>query len=173
MNCKQAKTQLALLIGNDLEPHRALEIQEHLVQCGGCREHFSRLRSCLDALQGSPAGAWSQEQESLWPGLSARLPKTLERPHRLSGWAPSLAVAAACTVMFWFASRQWVDPPGRLQAPGGMTQPVSDPGTFAPRPGFANPNYQPRPAEDESGNIGVRRRERTVLPVVPVTQPSG
>src|SRR5271155_2227744 len=110
MNCKQAKEKLALLIGNDLDASAVGEIQKHLGQCAGCREHLQRLSSCLEVLQVPVAGAFHAEGESLWPRISVRLasPSAGQKPHRLSGWAPTLAVAAACTAMFWVASRQFV-----------------------------------------------------------------
>ena len=109
MNCKQAKEKLALLIGNDLDASAVGEIQQHLGQCAGCREHLQRLSSCLEVLQVPAAGAFHAEGESLWPRISVRLasPSAGQKPHRLSGWGPTLAVAAACTAMFWVASYQF------------------------------------------------------------------
>jgi len=110
MNCKQAKGKLALLIGNDLDASSVGEIQQHLGQCAGCREHLQQLSSCLEVLQVPAAGAFRADGESLWPRISVRLasPSAGQKPHRLNGWAPTLAVAAACTAMFWVASRQFV-----------------------------------------------------------------
>jgi hypothetical protein len=109
MNCKQAKGKLALLIGNDLDASAVSEIQKHLGQCAGCREHLQRLSSCLEVLQVPAAGAFRADGESLWPRISVRLASSSagQKPHRLSGWAPTLAVAAACTAMFWVAAQQF------------------------------------------------------------------
>ena len=116
MNCKQAKSQVALLIGNDLGSDRvAGRTQPPRPTRVGCQQHFERLSSCLEVLAGSSPRSWNSEQESLWPKLSVRLasPNAGQKPHRLSGWAPTLAVAAACTAMFWVASSQWVARPVR------------------------------------------------------------
>ncbi len=109
MNCKQARGKLALLIGNDLDVSAMSEVQKHVSQCAGCRGHLQQLSSCLEVLQVPAAGTFSGDGESLWPRISARLasPTAGQKPHRLSGWAPSLAVAAACTAMFWVASYQF------------------------------------------------------------------
>ena len=136
MNCKQAKTQVALLIGNDLEPAALQEVRNHLGQCVGCRQHFERLSSCLEVLQ-TPPRSWNADDESLWPKLSARLasPNAGQKPHRLSGWAPTLAVAAACTAMFWVASSHWsanqpVGQPAIYSGSGTSAQPIGDPPAF-------------------------------------------
>jgi hypothetical protein len=152
MNCKQAKGKLALLIGNDLDASAAGEIQRHLGQCAGCREHLQELSSCLEVLQVPAAGAFHADGESLWPRISVRLasPSAGQKPHRLSGWAPTLAVAAACTAMFWVASQQFRggSPSGGVFTPSPIQlQPVDEHSGGAPRP------YRPQPAQsiDEAG----------------------
>jgi hypothetical protein len=185
MNCKQAKTQLALLIGNDLEPTALQDVRNHLGQCVGCRQHFDRLSSALEVLQ-APPRSWNSEHESLWPKLSARLasPAAGQKPHRLSGWAPSLAVAAACLTMFWVVSSQWsgdqsVD--GTL--PKFQAQQIDGPPSFD-RDSLPNPNgfesRTGRSAKDgsatdsgsESDIIRFHRQSPSAIPVVPVAEPS-
>jgi hypothetical protein len=144
MNCKQAKGKLALLIGNDLDASAAGEIQRHLGQCAGCREHLQELSSCLEVLQVPAAGAFHADGESLWPRISVRLasPSAGQKPHRLSGWAPTLAVAAACTAMFWVASQQFGgnSPNGRVLDPSPLQlQQIDDQSREAPH------LYQPQP----------------------------
>jgi len=194
MKCKQAKSQLALLIGNDLEPTALQEIHQHLGQCVGCRQHFKQLSTALEVLQAAPP--WSSEQErtseheSLWPRLSVRLasPVAGERPHRLNGWAPSLAVAAACLTMFWVVSSQWMGEKAVDPAPAGFQRSISQPASFEPSDLPAQNGFEPgqnglaprrRPSDDsapdESGKSDIIRRERpglTGVPVVPVSQPS-
>jgi len=130
MNCKQAKGKLALLIGNDLDASAAGEIQKHLGQCAGCREHLQQLSSCLEVLQVPVARAFRTDGESLWPEIAVRLasPSAGQKPHRLSGWAPTLAVAAACTAMFWVASQQFGggSPSGRIAPSPLELQQVDD-----------------------------------------------
>lgn len=162
MNCKQARTQAALLIGNDLEPAALADVRNHLGQCAACRQHFEKLSSCLEVLQAPPRG-YNPEEESLWPKLSVRLasPSAGQKPHRLSGWAPSLAVAAACTAMFWVASRNWIATGTVDQAvPNRVVYPVVDPPSV-------NPNGVPiedgrqipirprvrKPSNDQSGTM--------------------
>jgi hypothetical protein len=184
MNCKQAKTQLALLIGNDLEPCALQEVRNHLAECVGCRQHLKQLSSALEVLQ-SPPRSWNPEHESVWPKLSARLasPTADQKPHRLSGWAPSLAVAAACLGMFWVVSSQWSS--DRAPLSGGIelqAQPIGQPPSFD-RGSLPNPNgfesrrrrspHEPSATDPSSGKSDIMRfRGSSAIPVVPVAEPS-
>jgi predicted anti-sigma-YlaC factor YlaD len=179
MNCKKAKTQVALLIGNDLEPAILADVRGHLGQCVSCRQHFEQLSNCLEVLQAPPRG-YNPEEGSLWPKVSVRLasPAAGQKPHRLSGWAPTLAVAAACTAMFWVASKQWL-PSGSVEQglPHGMVIPASEPvlrlpnGTLLENRG----QFQVRPRaekspNDQSGTMDFRDQGSERL--VPVNDPS-
>src|SRR5580658_7278017 len=130
MNCKQAQGKLALLIGSDLDVSAIAEVQKHVSQCAGCRERLQQLSSCLEVLQVPAAGTFLGDGESLWPRISVRLasPMAGQKPHRLSGWAPTLAVAAACAAMFWVASKNWIVKDGVEQAvPSGVVYPAANP----------------------------------------------
>ncbi len=130
MNCKQAQGKLALLIGSDLDVSAIAEVQKHVSQCAGCRERLQQLSSCLEVLQVPAAGTFLGDGESLWPRISVRLasPTAGQKPHRLSGWAPTLAVAAACTAMFWVASYQFVGDaaPSGVSSPGAPIQQINN-----------------------------------------------
>ncbi len=170
MNCKRAKAQLALLIGNDLDPAAVGDVRKHLDQCGDCRDHLKRLAACLDVLQIPDSSAWNSDGESLWQELSIRLPSetTAMKPHRLNGWAASLAVAAACAAMVWVTSRQWPDRPARE---GGsiQIQPINDDSPI-PIDG-QNPDEfraKDRRLDDKSGKLQRRSITTSPIPVVPI-----
>jgi hypothetical protein len=185
MKCKEAKTQAALLIGNDLEPAALEEVRKHLGECVGCREHFERLSNCLEILQ-TPTRSWNAEEESLWPKLSVRLASSTagQKPHRLNGWAPTLAVAAACTAMFWVASSRW---PGNQPAaqPGGVNgievvpQPIVGPPAFdGSRERIQKEIESQRrralsdPSREESGTMRLQRPGAPPIDATPVDEPA-
>lgn len=185
MNCKQAKKQVALLIGNDLEPAALQQVRSHLGQCVGCRQHFEQLSNCLEVLQ-TPARPWSSDDQSLWPALSARLASTSagQKPHRLSGWAPTLAVAAACTAMFWVASSHFApnQPVGQPMIDGIQVQPqpVVDPApSFDDEAAPARKQNRSRPhralrdpSGDQSDIMPYQGPNSSGIPVVPVSEPA-
>lgn len=178
MNCKIAQSQLALLVGNDLEPAAVDEVRKHLDKCDGCRRHFDRLTAAQEALQTPAEASWSASDESLWPNLSVRLASASagSKPHRLNGWAASLAVAAACTAMVWVASHQWSGPPAADEA-GHPVQAISNQGPVNVRPPInAEPDddgaFDPtqRRSDDNRGIIKLRNRNVPATRVIPIDQ---
>ena len=177
MNCKSAKSQIALMVGNDLEPAAIDEVRQHISECEGCRRHLSRLTASLEALQAPADAIWSAGDESLWPKVSGRLASASagEKPHRLNGWAASLAVAAACTAMLWVASRQWQGQGAADFGQPGIQQ-INEPapGNVRPRNDFNQGNdFNPdqRPSDDETNIIKLRNQGSPATNVVPVNQP--
>jgi hypothetical protein len=171
------------LIGNDLEPAALADVRNHLGECVDCRQHLERLSSCLEVLQ-APHRTDNVAQESLWPKLSVRLasPNAGQKPHRLNGWAPTLAVAAACMAMLWFTSTHWmarqaVNQPGM---PNGVElQPIADPPALEPDGSPARNRTDSRlrnpvrnPSQEESRIIPFRGQRPDAIPVVPVGEPA-
>jgi hypothetical protein len=177
MNCKQARGKLALMIGNDLDVSAVGDVQKHLRQCTGCRQHLQQLSSCLEVLQVPAAGVFPAEGESLWPRISVRLaaPAAGQRPHRLSGWGPTLAVAASCAAMFWVASYQFgggnspVSTPFRVEQPIEL-QPVDGPPDYEHQ---ARPNdFRPDSSRVPDGRSNKLMRDPgTVYPATPISDP--
>jgi hypothetical protein len=176
MNCKQARAKVALMIGNDLDASAVGDVQKHLAQCAGCREHLQRLSSCLEVLQVPAAGAFQADGESLWPRISVRLASQTagQKPHRLSGWAPTLAVAAACTAMFWVASYQFAGNPSvPTFAPTGQRielQPVDFPSRFERQlPGPLEQDLS-RIRDRESGRLQMQNGESPAIRLTPINE---
>jgi len=171
MNCKRAKTQLALLIGNDLEPVAVQEVRKHLDECGSCREHLQRLSASLDVLQAPVNSTWNAQSESLWPKLSVRLASqgAPSKAHRMNGWAASLSVAAACTAMFLVARHQFPSESAPAQQ-GIQLEPVLEQPIPPLHPFLRRlEKMQPRPSDDDS-ELRSDRIPDMVVPVVPVHQ---
>lgn len=157
MNCKEAKSQIALLVGNDLEPRTAATLRRHLDACPCCRDQAQSLTSCIDVLQSDASTPWNTEPGSLWPGLQVRLAsqRPVEKPHRMNGWAPALAVAAAGLAMVWFTSSR--DAGIAFHPDGVNVQPVSMPANLwqnhesLPQRQFAP--WHDRSLRDQDGRI--------------------
>lgn len=111
MNCKQAKLELALLAGHDLDGASEQQVRRHLAECPCCRDHWQALEGSLAVLQQvaaaedvretKPVRGAAQGEPSLWPALAARIDA---RPARLPApqfprWVPATAVAAACIAL--------------------------------------------------------------------------
>lgn len=103
MNCRQARIELALCVGDDLpDATRRENLRRHVVQCPGCRAHYKRLRGTLQMLESSDGDRTYDVGGSLWPQLSQRIRRMEETPEptgRFNGWMPFVAVTAACALL--------------------------------------------------------------------------
>lgn len=103
MNCRQARIDLALCVGEDLpDAARRESLRHHVAQCPGCRAHFKRLRGTLRVLESSDRDRTYDVGGSLWPQLSHRIRRLEESPgpsSRFNGWMPFVAVTAACAML--------------------------------------------------------------------------
>ena len=99
MNCKLARTDIALWIGNDLDEASERTLERHVAACPHCREYARTLRNGLAALR-EPADEADASFRSLWPRMKVRLAALEDSRHleRFNGWLPALTVAAACVV---------------------------------------------------------------------------
>jgi hypothetical protein len=103
MNCRQARIDLALCVGEDLpDAARRESLRQHVAQCPGCRAHYKRLRGTLRVLESSDRDRTYDVGGSLWPQLSNRIRRLEESPgpsSRFNGWLPFVAVTAACAML--------------------------------------------------------------------------
>ena len=103
MNCRQARIDLALCVGEDLpEAARRESLRQHVAQCPGCRAHYKRLRGMLRVLEATDHDRTYDVGDSLWPQLSNRIRRLEESPgpsSRFNGWLPFVAVTAACALL--------------------------------------------------------------------------
>jgi hypothetical protein len=107
MSCKQARTDIALWIGNDLEEDDVLHVERHIAGCPQCREHAADLEASLKVLQATPAPV--DAGGSIWPRLAARLSglESRRRLERFNGWLPAAtAVAASVTIIVLLEARR-------------------------------------------------------------------
>ena len=112
MNCQQARSQIALWVGGDLDASAWECVQSHLHQCPGCQSYQTRMKGMLELLGSSddsqdPSAENELSHDSLWPALSAQLPKKHQKPraNEFNGWIPALALAAVCMVMVFAGSQ--------------------------------------------------------------------
>ena len=103
MNCRQAKLDIALWIGEDLTDAGAREeLRRHVAACPPCRTHYRRLKKTLGVLEHADREATYDAADSVWPELSRRLDQRSRRPmqgNRFNGWLPFAAMTAACLLL--------------------------------------------------------------------------
>jgi hypothetical protein len=103
MNCRQAKADIALWIGDDLpDRSRREELRRHVVACPGCRKHYKRLKGTLQVLEHADREQTYDASDSVWPELSRRIERHAHaggRRPRFNGWFPFVAMTAACLAL--------------------------------------------------------------------------
>jgi hypothetical protein len=108
MNCRDAKLDLALLAGGDLDDAARLrELRRHLATCPDCRRRYQSAQTALHSLRGLKAAATTSTWESggsLWPAVQQELsrppqPLTRQMFRQLRHWSPFAAMTAACVLM--------------------------------------------------------------------------
>lgn len=167
MNCRQAKTEMALWVGDDLDEASARQVERHVAVCPECRDALVALRqsqSVLQALAGSkhagdvdaallkPASSnlvrlASDGFESLWPAVSRRLPgQSGARMRRFNGWLPAAAVMAACVAILVVTGQnavQYFDGPAPFERPVFPATPAVE-SQIPNLPGFDDRGFEGR-----------------------------
>ncbi len=120
MNCKRARSLIALWVGDDVDPSDEQTLKQHVVHCEECQTHFARMKASMTVLQQFDGGPGRGLDNSVWPDVSHRIEsqsKAASRhaPARGRIWVPTLAVAAALVVMVSFSIAPVV-PPGDLSS---------------------------------------------------------
>lgn len=100
MHCSHAKTDIALLVGGDLDQEAIGPLETHLECCPDCAAHFASMQRHLMVLQ-SVQEMPLERRESVWPRLAPALSfaEQQRRVKQFNGWVASVAVAAICLAM--------------------------------------------------------------------------
>jgi hypothetical protein len=103
MNCRQAKADIALWIGDDLpDRDRREELRRHVSRCAGCRKHYKRLKGTLQVLEHADREQTYDVSDSVWPELARRIEQQSDpgaHRARFNGWFPFVAMTAACVAL--------------------------------------------------------------------------
>ena len=143
MDCKTARHQVALLVGQDLPEADAVQLQRHLATCPPCREQRTRLQTTFDRVL-SVAESANDNSPGLWPAISSAIRVRGVSPglnaRQFNGWVAGLAVAATLLAMVTIS--QHLPTASYDYGPDIQAQPIGGPPRShinQARPG----NYQP------------------------------
>ncbi|MCH8828555.1 MAG: zf-HC2 domain-containing protein [Planctomycetes bacterium] len=133
MNCKRARLEVALWVGNDLDGKAEQVLKEHLAECGRCRIHWKRMKESLRHLHDPEDSAAYRIDSSIWPDLLSQLPTRGDgpRPVEFNGWLPATAVVAACLAIFAFWLNQSSRSGGQLASSPSVGNVVMPKSTFS------------------------------------------
>jgi hypothetical protein len=134
MNCKRAKAEIALSVGDDLDATSKQELEQHLVICAHCRNHWMRLQSSLRILRKSDVKSDKLLSDSVWPGVSTKLASRGDASmSQFNGWLAATAVVAACVMILTLPPAQtpieWETDPQPI-VPVQFVTPLEPPSSF-------------------------------------------
>ncbi|MEW4527309.1 zf-HC2 domain-containing protein [Maioricimonas sp. JC845] len=130
MNCREARTDIPLWLGHDLDDAARCEVlRRHVATCPDCRKYCKKVQSAMAVLEQADAESTYISSDSMWPQLSERLEaskasrsqKTSER------WLPVVAMSAACSLLLlvvWGGDRPSMTR-GGAPVPQGMLRPAN------------------------------------------------
>jgi len=148
MNCKQAKADIALWIGEDLpDRSRRDQLRRHVSACADCRRHYKRLKGTLQVLEHADREQTFDVSDSVWPELARRIQQNSEarsRGARFNGWLPFVAMTAACVALVVVMETQ--RPHGTTSGDGPVPSGVFDFQPFSPKP--HQPDLSTTPSAD-------------------------
>lgn len=143
MNCDEAKLEIALWVGNDLDDlARIEELRRHIATCPDCRLRTKSLQSSMVLLGAVDQDLTYDPGDSLWPELQSRidyLERTPKNPLPLKKWVWALLAVVAVGGVAWSLKSPRVEEP--------VAQPVSketsEPVKPTPSPGYSHSQYVP------------------------------
>lgn len=97
MDCRRAKTGLALWVGEDLpDAAEVAALRRHVSRCASCACYLTQLRASQEALRAAQSGP-PAFVTSLWPQVKSEIVRheKQKRHERFNGWIPAVAMAAA------------------------------------------------------------------------------
>lgn len=119
MNCKQARHEIALWVGQDLDdPQQGEVLRKHLAQCPDCRSYHAEMQASLQLLEQADRPATYLTVGSLWPELAPRLQRgpVAEPAASFRNWIPFAAMTAACLIlMLVLTEDRPLTPPPRVR----------------------------------------------------------
>lgn len=143
-NCKRARVQIALQVGQDLDELEERQLRRHVAVCPDCREHQQRLKVDYAVLQECGGDGDCGPPRSVWPAVSERivmLQRESALQYRFNGWVPAAVVTAASLLMFVFtgspSTRQWDEGEDNVAVQSLIpipAQPVAEPGPWRASP---------------------------------------
>ncbi|QDU37614.1 hypothetical protein Mal4_19290 [Maioricimonas rarisocia] len=130
MNCREARTDIPLWLGHDLDDASRCEVlRRHVATCPDCRKYCKKVQSALSMLEQADSESTYISSDSLWPQLSERLEtsKSSRSKNVSEKWLPAIAMTAACSlllVVIW-GNDQSSMRSGSSPVPQGMLRPAN------------------------------------------------
>ncbi len=172
MSCAQARDELALEVGQDLESGSGCGLRDHLSECPECRRAWHDLQDSQGRLEHLKHDSPVVESPNLWRDVEFAIQDRGLRPDRLSfpSWVLGVAVGVLFTVFFLdsFRSSDSGSEMSVIAIPVGVAKPVGREVSYRPQwPPLSESESESievvllaRPSGESSGEMPVVDRVR-------------
>lgn len=144
MDCRRAKTGLALWVGEDLpDAAEVAALRRHVSRCPSCARYLSQLQASQEALRAAQSGP-PAFVTSIWPQVKSEIVRheKQKRQERFNGWIPAVAMAAAVLMIVGVSFGPQLGTPSGVWQGDGQFSSLSK-GMFpTPRDLFDDPEFQ-------------------------------
>lgn len=142
MHCDEARLDLALWVGHDLDDRaRIEELRRHIATCPQCRSRTKSLQASMVALGTPDPDPTFDRADSLWPDLISRieyLEASPSSPSHWNAWGLALCGMVIGMVAAWF----WLNPSKDSSSPP-PTAPSSHQPSTTPAEPYLSPGDSP------------------------------
>lgn len=135
MNCRTAKKQIALWVGNDLSQSAIESLEHHIENCPKCQDRAEALLSSSDVLLAFNTETVRSPSDSVWDGVRQKIEEDPRRDTRRSGQITGALFLAAAMLLIAVLPDLIATPP----SPSITGQGVD---AFAPKV-IMSPDYSP------------------------------
>lgn len=137
MNCRTARKQIALWVGNDLSQSAIESLEHHIENCPKCQERAEALLSSSDVLLAFNTETVRSPSDSVWDGVRQKIEEDPRREARRSGRITGGLFLAAAMLLIAVLPDLIATPPAPSVSGYGV-----DEGSFAPKV-ILSPDYSP------------------------------
>lgn len=123
MNCRTAKKQIPLWVGNDLSQSAIQSLEQHIENCPKCQEHAEALLSSSEVLLAFNSQTGHSPSDSVWDGVRQQIEENPRREVRRSGQITAGLFLAAAMLLIAVLPDLLATPPQPL-VPGEAARAV-------------------------------------------------
>lgn len=132
MNCRRARKQIALWVGNDLSQSAIESLELHIENCPECQERAEALLSSSDVLLAFNSQTVRSTSDSVWDGVRQQIEDDPSRERRRSARVTGGLFLAAAMLLLAVLPDLFATPPVRAIPVGDSVPSVILPPEYSP-----------------------------------------
>jgi len=140
MNCRAARKQIGLWVGNDLSQSAIESLEQHIENCPKCQERAEALLSSSDVLLAFNTETVRSPSDSVWDGVRQQIEADPRRERRRSYQLTGGLLLAAAMLLLAVLPDLFATAPARVVPVGDTAPTVLLPPEYSPY--YPDPTWQ-------------------------------